>query len=465
MRNYFYFDIIEEERIDRGEYILEENHKNKFKKKELYHLTKGNMQKYYKENISIKTTTVKKYIMTFLKWIVVAGFTGVISGLVGILFHISVEAVTEVRLENDFIIWFLPLGGLLIVWLYKMSNMEKDRGTNLVISSIRTDDKVPFLMAPLIFVSTVITHLFGGSSGREGAALQLGGSIGTQIGKLFKLSYRDMNIVIMCGMSGVFSALFGTPITATFFAMEVISVGIIHYSSFIPCVTAALIAYMMSLYCGLEPVRYSLKGIPDLSVGNIGLVILLGILCAVLSMIFCILLHKTHKTADKYIKNSYIRIAVGGIIIVILTYLMGTRDYNGAGMDVIENAMNGNAISYAFIMKIIFTVVTIGFGYKGGEIVPTFFIGATFGCVVAPMLGLNPCFGAAIALIALFCGMTNTLITSIILSIELFGSQGLIFFAVACGVSYMFSGYYSLYGSQKIMYSKLRTEYINRDAE
>lgn len=422
-------------------------------------------EKQIKDFTDSKITAIKKYILTFFKWLLIAGVTGAIGGVIGALFHISVEYVTKVRIHNDFIILFLPLGGLVIANLYKICKMDNDPGTNLVISSVRTEENVPFAMAPLIFVSTVITHLFGGSSGREGAALQLGGSIGTQVGKLFRLNEKDMHIVTMCGMSAVFSALFGTPLTATFFSMEVISIGIIYYSSFIPCIVAALVAYKISLLFGLKPVKFALSAIPSLS-GIVAIkIIVLGALCAVISILFCESLHKTNKFLSEHVKNNYLRVVIGGSLVVVLTFLIGTRDYNGVGMDVIEKAINGQAIPYAFLLKILFTTLTISFGYKGGEIVPTFFIGATFGCTAAGLLGLNPGFGAAVGVAALFCGVTNSLITSIVLSIELFGSQGIVLFALACGVSYMLSGYYSLYGTQKIVYSKLRAEYVNRDAK
>ncbi|WP_420825938.1 chloride channel protein [Clostridium taeniosporum] len=394
----------------------------------------------------------------------VAGITGLIGGLVGSAFHISVEYATNLRMKNDWIIFILPLGGIAIIYLYKLFKLGNNMGTNLVIDSIRTDGKVPFVMSPLIFISTVITHLFGGSAGREGAALQLGGSIGSQVGKVLRLDEKDMHLITLCGMSGVFSALFGTPLTATFFSMEVISVGIIYYSSFIPCIVSSIVAYEVSLFFGLEPVRFNINIIPSFSIENMIRVAALGALCALVSILFCETLHKTNKLLIKLIKNNYIRIFCGGLAIVAFTFLVGCRDYNGAGMDIITNAMNGHAKPEAFILKIIFTVITISVGYKGGEIVPTFFIGATFGCVVGNLIGLDPGFGAAIGVVALFCGVVNTLITSVILSIELFGSGAVILFAIACGVSYMLSGYYSLYSSQKIVYSKLKAEFINRSA-
>ena len=266
-------------------------------------------------------------------------------------------------------------------------------------------------------------------------------------------------------MSGVFATLFGTPLTATFFAMEVISVGIIYYSSFIPCIVSSIVAYKISLLFGLEPVYFNLKIIPAISASSVIKVTVLGALCAIVSIVFCESLHKTSRFVKKYIKNEYLRIALGGLVIVILTMMLRNTDYNGTGMNIISKAINGEAKYEAFFLKIIFTAITISVGYKGGEIVPTFFIGSTFGCVAAKFLGIDPGFGAAIGLIALFCGVVNTLISSIILSIELFGADGVILFSIACGVSYMLSGYYSLYSSQKIVYSKLKAEYINTSAK
>lgn len=417
------------------------------------------------EKIIRKLKSIRKYIITFIRWVTIAAVTGLCGGVIGSLFHISVQYATKLRLNYEWIIFMLPLGGLIIIYMYKLLKLDSNVGTNLVIESIRTDGKVPLTMVPLIFISTVITHLLGGSAGREGAALQLGGSIGSQIGKLLKLDEKDMHLITLCGMSGVFAALFGTPLTATFFAMEVISVGIIYYSSFIPCIVSSIFAYEVSLLFGLEPVHFILKTIPEFSMNNMIKVVILGALCAIVSIVFCETLHKTSRFVKDNIKNEYFRIVLGGLAILILTMIVGNRDYNGAGMDIIFNAINGDANTEAFILKIIFTAITISVGYKGGEIVPTFFIGATFGCIAAKFLGIDPGFGAAIGLIALFCGVVNTLISSIILSIELFGANGIMLFSIACGVSYMLSGYYSLYSSQKIVYSKLKAEYINTSAK
>lgn len=414
------------------------------------------------KNFSVKKTA--EYVVNFFKWIILASLTGAVGGLVGSAFHLSIEFVTGVRSENPWVLWLLPVGGIVIAGLYKVTKMDKNGGTDFVISSVREKEKVPFLMAPLIFISTVITHLCGGSAGREGAALQLGGAIGSQIGSLFKLGEKDMHLIIMCGMSGVFSALFGTPLTATVFAMEVISVGVAYYSSLVPSLTSSLVAFAASRAFKIEPVAFKLSQVAQLNAKNIFLSVVLAAVCAVVSIVFCLALHFGHTYIPKIFKNPFLRAAVGGGIIIALTYIVGNNDYNGAGMNIIESAINGQAVPYAFILKMLFTVVTISCGYKGGEIVPTFFIGATLGCTVGSMLGLPAGFSAALGLIALFCACVNCPIASVILSVEMFGADGIIFFGIVCAVSYVLSGYFSLYSTQKIMYSKVKAEYININA-
>lgn len=409
-----------------------------------------------------KITSAWQYVRTFFKWLSIAFVTGIVGGLIGSLFGICIKYANSLDSSLWYLIFFLPLGGAAIVALYRLCGIENDPGTNCVIESIRSKNHVPYAMAPLIFVSTVITHLFGGSAGREGAALQLGGSLGTAIGRLLRLGESDLHIALMCGMSGLFSALFGTPVTAAFFALEVISVGVAYYSALVPCFISAVVSYFVSVHLGAVPLRFDIsKSIPDLDILPLLSVAALAAACAVISIVFCVAMKQTQKWAKVLIKNDYLRVIAGGAVIVLLTLAVGSRDYNGAGSDIIANALNGNAKPEAFALKIIFTAVTIGCGYKGGEIVPTLFIGSTFGCVFGALLGLDPVFGAAVGMICLFCGVVNCPVASILLSVEVFGAGGVIFFGIASAVSYMLSGYYGLYSSQKILYSKLKAEYIN----
>lgn len=397
-----------------------------------------------------------------VKWLFLAAFAGLTIGGVGTLFAHSITKVTAFRQENPYIVCFLPFAGLVIAGSYFLLRNENDKGTNLVLAAIHAGEEVPFKMAPLIFLSTVITHLFGGSAGREGAALQLGGSIGSQIGKLFRLDEADRHVMIMCGMSAAFSALFGTPAAAAVFAMEVVSVGVMYYAALVPCVFASLIAARVALHFGVHPEHFQITYIPELTVLNGGKMIVLALACAVVSALFCIAMHRMGEFSRSHIKNPYLRIFAGGVAVVILAALLGTDDYLGAGMQVVGRAIKGEVVWYAFLAKIVFTSLTLGTGYKGGEIVPTFFVGATLGCLVGTLIGLSPSLCAACGMVALFCGVTNCPVSSLLIAFEMFGFQGCSYFLIAVSISYLMSGYYGLYEEQSIVYSKYKAKYINK---
>lgn len=402
-----------------------------------------------------------EYIKVLVKWLIISVIIGTLGGAIGSVFHILIDEVTELRFHNRWVVFLLPLGGLLITYLYRLFKKEGKIDTNRVILSIRKEQEIPVVMVPLIFVSTVITHFFGGSAGREGAALQLGGGIGYNLGRLIKLNGKDMHIIVRCGMAAVFSALFGTPLTAAIFSLEVIRVGIFNYAGLLPCIVSAITAFGVSGLFGLSPVRYLISEIPVMPV-SVGKIFVLAILCAIVSILFCVSIHKTEELMKNRLKNRYLRTAVGAVLIVLLSLLFSSGDYNGAGTEVIAKAMAGKVKPEAFLIKIIFTAITIAAGFKGGEIVPAFFVGSTFGCVVAPLLGLDASFAAATGFISLFCGVVNCPLASIILAYEVFGGTNILFFAIACGVSYMMSGYFGLYNSQQFVYSKLTAEKIEK---
>ena len=406
------------------------------------------------------------HLQTFIKWNVCAVIIGVVVGAVATLFHTMTELSAQTFALSPYrMVWLLPLAGLLIVWSYKACGMDNDRGTNMILVSVRSEEKPPLWTAPLIFVSTVLTHLTGGSAGREGAAVQMGGGIGYQIGRLLRLDEKDQKLIIMCGMSAAFSALFGTPVTAAVFSMEVISVGAMYYSALVPCVLSALVGYCIAIRCGVERTSFVLSALPEITILSVVRVTGLAMLCGLLSIVFCVAMHGMGRILKKAYPNKYLRAAVGGMLVINLTYIMGNGDYNGPGMALLNRAVtNGETAPYAFAVKILFTAITLGAGFRGGEIVPSFVVGGTFGCMAAGLLGIHPGFAAAVGMIAVFCGVTNCPVTSMILSVEMFGADGLLFFAVAVATSYMLSGYYGLYMGQKILYSKDKAEFINTSA-
>ena len=407
-----------------------------------------------------KLTEARSFSRAFMEWLAVSTLIGACGGIVGSLFYLSISWVTKLREKSPWLIFLLPLGGLVIAAFYRFSKTEGE-STNDIIDSILLGSKVDILLLPVIFLSTVITHLLGGSAGREGAALQIGGSLGCNVGRMLELDEKEERIAILSGMSAVFSALFGTPVTATVFALEVCSVGIFHYSGLVPCGISALVAYYVTTVFHIPPTRFTIAAF-GVQPAMVVRVCLLAALCALLSVLFCEFMHASAKLAAKVMPNTFLRAAIGGVLIIGMTLLVGNQDYNGGGVSIIASAIyDGQALPAAFLLKILFTAVTLSCGFKGGEIVPTFFVGASFGCVVGPLLGIPAQFAASIALVAMFCGGVNCPLASVILAVELFGSDNIIYFAIVCFISYMLSGYSGLYSEQKIMYSKLKAEYIN----
>ncbi len=405
--------------------------------------------------------TIPDNLLFLLKWVIVSIVTGLLLGGIGAGFSALLQGAAAFRASHGMIVALLPAGGLLLVFLYRLCRVYEDTGTNQIIGSITSTEEVPLRKAPLIVIGTAITHLFGGSAGREGAALQIGGCIGQNMARAFRFNDSDRRILTMCGMSAAFAALFGTPLTAAFFAMEMSSVGVLYYAALVPCALSALTANHFTTWLGVEKDAFFLHATPAFTVYHAVIAGCLTILCALLSMLFCVMMHKT-SSAFRRIVNPYLRIAAGGAMVALLTFASGTTIYNGPGMGVIEDALRGNIPLFAFLLKMIFTSLTMGSGYKGGEIVPALYVGASFGASFARIGGFDPGLCAAIGMAALFCGITNCPISSLLLCFELFGYAGMPYYLLAIALSYTFSGYYSVYGSQTIVYSKQENRYVNR---
>ncbi len=400
--------------------------------------------------------------LALFKWLVLSVFIGIVVGLIGVSFHLLLDYATDLRKTYPWLLLFMPLAGIIIVALYHFSGMDDDTGTESVITSVRNGSLVRLRMAPLIYISTILTHLTGGSAGREGAALQLGGSISSAIGRWLKLDDRDLRVITMCGMATGFSALFGTPLAAGVFAMEVETVGVMYYAALVPCFLGALTARQVAGFFNAAPTSFHLLDIPLLPTAqNTFSLILLGVFCGVLANLFCRCLEYFNHLYKKRFPNRWLRIIIGSVSVIVVSLIARTNAYNGAGIWVINQAMQGEAEPLAFFYKMILTALTLNAGFKGGEIVPSFFVGATFGCFIGPVIGLGASFSAGVGLVCVFCGVTNAPMTSILLSYELFGGKGVELMALAIAVSYMTSGYHSLFHSQKIAYSKTKAKYID----
>lgn len=423
-----------------------------------------------------------------VKWALIATVCGIACGLAGGLFVKGLQFVTGLRLRHPAFMLLLPIGGVLIFWYYHLLGDDQQKGTNIVITSIQSGEKIPSRLAPAVFVATIFSHLCGASVGREGAALQLGGSIGHIFSRAFRMDPKNGHIMVMSGMSGAFSAVFGTPVTAVFFSMEVTNVGLMNYAALLPCVIASFAGREAAKrWLGIEGAAYSLTGIPAAQLPHVMKIGLLAVCCGLISVLFCIVLRQTARLWRRILPNRYIRALVLGSILLLLTYLTGGR-YNGTGAEAIKEVIELNASGaaqaskvlgagasganvlipvfwYTWLMKILFTALSLAAGYKGGEIVPTFFIGATFGYFFGTLTGFAPSLCAAVGLGAMFCGVTNAPVTSIFLCIELFGAQGLVYYVIAIAVAYLASSYYGLYPAQKIVFSKYASGFINKGAD
>ncbi len=387
-------------------------------------------------------------IKLVLKWVILGVITGAIGGLLGAVFHHALHFVTHLRSEHTWLIYLLPLGGLLTVAIYRVFGLKKNRGTNEIIDSVLDGESLNPLIAPVIFLATATTHLFGGSAGREGAALQLGGATASLLSKVFHLKAENRTVLIMCGMSAVFAGLFGTPLTATIFCMEFESVGTIFSPALLPCYLSAFTASKVAGLLGVHAETYLIEAVTAITLGNVWRFAILAVLISILGIAMCKAFHGAEHFAAHHIPNPWVRIAVGGALLTVMTLLVGDHRFNGAGMDMALEAVAGHADWYSFLLKMLFTAVTLGAGFKGGEIVPTFCIGATFGCVVGGLLGLDPGMAAALGLIGLFCCATNSPLASIVLSVEMFGGNNIHLFALVSVICFILAINSSLYSSQ-----------------
>lgn len=418
-----------------------------------------------KKSIGQFVGTWKQLFLTLLKWMILSVLIGGIVGAIASVFSYAITWATGFRQVHPMVILGMPLGGLLIVWLYRVMGQKDNTGTDMVLSVVRSKDKtMPGQVTPLILISTVITHFFGGSSGREGAALQFGASVGDVFARRFHLNESDEKLVILASMSAAFSALFGTPMAAAIFPMEVISVGIFYYAALVPCVFASFTAQYVAVLLNAQVLEapYPVNQVPDFYSVNALKCLVLALACAFAGALFCMLLHNCEHEFKKRFSNPYLRVVTGAAFVIILYFVLGTDAYLGLGGEIIHGSFDKPAGMEMFLLKMVFTCLTLCAGFKGGEIVPSLFIGATLGSALSVLLGLPCDICAACGMVGVFCAVTNSPITSMLIAFEMFGFVGMPYYCVVIAVSYLLSGYQSLYKEQKIVYSKTEDKYIDR---
>lgn len=420
-------------------------------------------------------------VQFFFKWVFLVLPVSLFVGSLVALFLWLLDAVTNLRYQNEWLIFLLPFAGVLIYFLYKIAGKSAAAGNNLIIQEIHEPGSgVPARMTPLVLITTLITHLFGGSAGREGTAVQMGGSMAALLARWLKLQKADTRILLMAGIAAGFGAVFGTPVTGAIFALEVIAIGAIQYNALLPCLMASILADITCTAWGIKHtiyvVNYKQVDTFFFSFLHIDILLLLKVILAAICFglvgyLFSALQNTIKSCSVKYIKVAWLIPVIGGVVIIALCYLFNTTDYIGLGVhastsngiSIVAAFSNGGATYWSWFWKLLFTVITLGMGFKGGEVTPLFFIGATLGNTLAVMLGAPVDLFAAIGFIAVFAAATNTPIACSIMGVELFGGEYILYYAVACFVAYYCSGHTGIYHAQRLGVSKTKGTDLIKD--
>lgn len=398
----------------------------------------------------IDSLNTNKFNLKFLlKWLLICTIVGVLSGLASALFLVSLQWVSDYRDAHLWIIWLLPFGGLFIGLLYYYFGKEVVKGNNLILEEYENPTEIiPFKMAPLVLVGTLITHLFGGSAGREGTAVQMGSAISDQFSKVFNLSKSERKTILIIGISAGFASIFGTPLTGAIFAIEVLYFSKVSLKSIIPSIFTGYLAFYVVEILQVKHTHYAIPFVPYLSIQSFGWILIVGLLSGLAAMLFSRATHFFSKVFSKFIPYPPIRPLIGGIILAVAFYLIGTTKFVGLGIPVIVDSFQNVSGNYDFLLKILFTAFTLGAGFKGGEVTPLFFVGATLGSALSLIIPLPMALLAGMGFVAVFSGATHTPIACTIMGIELFGIDCGIYVGIACLVAYFSSGYVGIYHSQ-----------------
>jgi H+/Cl- antiporter ClcA/CBS domain-containing protein len=413
----------------------------------------------------INVTDFLAFLRIFLKWTALGSGVGILAGTASAVFLVTLSWATQFRLQYPALLVLLPVAGFLVGWVYYHFAGVASQGNNLVIEEVNANKAhIPFRMAPLILVGTVITHLFGGSAGREGTAIQMGASLADSLRRLLRLPPEDRRLIIMAGISGGFGSVFGTPVAGFIFGMEVQSLGRIRYEGIIPCLVAAYVGDIVTRAWGAAHSHY--PALINLEIEPLLLikVALAGVAFGLTSILFVELTHSIKYLQTTFVKYPPLRSCIGGIVIIALVLLVGTQDYLGLSLPLIHQSVSGEGVvAFAFLLKLIFTSITLGSGFLGGEVTPLFVIGSTLGYTLGRLLGVDPTFLASVGFVAVFAGASNTPFACALMGIELFGGGSALYLFVGCMIAYLASGHRGIYTTQLVGTPKISGAHIAVD--
>lgn len=392
-----------------------------------------------------------------LRWLLISSIVGFLAGSLSAFFLATLSLVTQTREANAWLIWCLPIGGFAVGWMYDRFGRGVDAGHNLILDEIHTPSSpVPFRMIPLILLGTWLTHLFGGSAGREGTAVQMGASVADRLTMKLKLTPDERTTILMAGMSAGFGSVFGVPLAGTIFGIEVLAIGHLRYRRVLECLMASLVGHFTVLAWGVHHTLYAAPQIPAASAPLVISVLVAGVVFGLGAQVFSRFMHLSGEAFKKAIASRSLRAAVGGLVVLVGYRLIGSDRYAGLGLPVIQDSLQTLVPAKDFALKTLFTVLTLSSGMKGGEVTPLLFIGSTFGNALSALLPVHFSLLAALGLVAVFAGAANTPLACTLMAMELFGPQIGWLALLACYASFYASGHRGIYRAQKVARSKYR---------